>query len=157
MSVLGAGQGNPSAFGGGGAVGLAPTSTLAPMSLIPPTTQQTTSLGPDWLALIMVVSAGVSLGLIFAIVRLGMWISLRRPIPMTIDDMGTSIPNRTLTRKILCFPGVILRKVTLRSFHRSGIPPVGMILLIFSWIGFSLFATFFRVQFNLQEIAYRLP
>src|SRR5579859_1147921 len=130
MSVLGTGPGNPSATIGGGAggVGLAPTSTPSPMSLLPPTIPQSTGLDPDWLALIMVVSAGVGLGVVFATVRFGMWIILRRPIPMTTDDMGTSIPNRTLTRKILCFPGVILGKITLRSFHRSGVPPLGMIL-----------------------------
>jgi hypothetical protein len=155
MSVLGTRQGNLSTSDGTlGGVGGGQVSTSTPaMSFIPPST----GFDPDWLALIMVISAGVGLGVIFGIVRLGRWITLRRPISMTTDDMGTSIPNRTLTRKILCFPGVLLGKITLRSFHTKGVPPFGIILLISSWIGFSLFATLFRVQVNLQEIAYRLP
>lgn len=157
MSALGTAEGfpMPSEVGlGGSRIEQVPTNAPGVSIMLPTTTG---GLDPDWLALIMVVSAGVGLGIIFAILRFGGWIILRRPIPMTMDSSGTSIPNRSKVRKVLFSPVVVYGKITLRSFHAKGVPAVGMILLISSWIGFSLFALLFRAQFNLDDIAYRLP
>jgi len=156
MSALGAAEGIPTASNGplgGGGVGQVPTSAPG-VSIMPPNTDL--GLNPDWLALIMVVSAGVGLGIIFAIVRLVRRIRLRRPIPMTMDSSGTSFPNRSKTRKVISFPMVVIGKISLRSFRTNGVPAVGMILLILLWTGFSLFALLFRAQLILDVIAYRL-
>jgi hypothetical protein len=159
MSKLGYRQlGYPRALDGVfGGTGQVPTGSPAALFMSPLRRGIDLDLDPDWVVFIMVVSAGVGLGLLFAMVRLGRWISLRRPIPMRTDETGTSLPNRTLMRKISCFPGVIFGKLTLRSFYATGVPPLGMILLISSWVGFSLFATLFDIPLTLERIAYRLP
>ena len=133
MSALGAAEGIPTASNGalgGGGVGQVPT-TPPGVSIMPPGT--TMGLNSDWLALIMVVSAGVGLGIIFAIVRLVRWISLRKPIPMTMDSSGISLPSRSKTRNVICFPMVVIGKLSLRSFRTNGVPAVGLIISKVFW------------------------
>lgn len=156
MSAINAAEGIPTASDGAlgaGRVGQVPTNAPG-VSIMPP--DATKGLDPHWLALIMVVSAGVVLGIIFAIVRLAGWISLRRSIPMTMDTSGTTFPNRSKTRKVIYFPVVVFGKISLRSFRTNGVPAMGMILLILLWIGFCLFALLFQAELNLNDIAYRL-
>jgi hypothetical protein len=136
----------------GGAVGQAPVPSQA-------VTDSSTMpvVDPDWLALILVVSAGAGLFIAFAMVRIVRWISLRKPVSTKTDEIGNNVLHRSTTMKTLGWPGMMMGKLALISFRPMGVPSVGMIMIISSWIGFSLFATLFNVQLDLEGIAYRLP
>jgi hypothetical protein len=136
----------------GGVVGQAPVPSQA---VTDPSTMPV--VDPDWLALILVVSAGAGLFIAFAMVRLIRWISLRKPVSTKTDEIGNTVLHRSITMKTLGWPGMMMAKLALISFRPMGVPSIGMIMIISSWIGFSLFATLFNVQLDLEGIAYRLP
>jgi hypothetical protein len=136
----------------GGVVGQAPVPTLA---ISDPSTKSV--IDPDWLALILVASAGAGLFVAFAMARFARWVALRKPVSSKTDEIGNTVLHRSTTMKILGWPGMMMGKLVLKSFRPMGVPSIGMIMIISSWIGFSLFATLFNVQLNLEGIAYRLP
>jgi hypothetical protein len=136
----------------GGEMGQSPVA-----SQVPSDTSTPPGLDPDWLALILVVSAGASIFFAFAIIRLIRWITLRRAVPTKSDDAGNAVLHRSTIRRILGWPGLISTKLTLISFYPIGVPSLGMIFIISGWIGFCGFMSLFGVGLDLAGIAYRLP
>jgi len=111
----------------------------------------------NWLAFIIVVSAGASLFFAFALARFIRWSTLRKPIPMRAENLDQSFAYRSRRRQIIQWPGTILQKLALYSFTAAGVPSVGLITLIVLWIGFCILITLVNVQLTLKGIAYRLP
>lgn len=110
-------------------------------------------------AISVIYTAGAIIFISFAGARICQWITLRRPIPIKLDDKGEAILYRSKTNTILGWPRLITSKLALRSFHRIGIPSLGTILLIICWIGITGFASIWLVRptLSLEGIAYRIP
>ena len=111
----------------------------------------------NWLALVIVLCGGAFLFSSFGIARMIRWMTLRRPLPVKADYIGKQVLYRSTARKWLQWPGTMMQKLSLMSFTMPGVPSVGAIILISSWIGFCLLVTLVNVQRDLRGFAYRLP
>ena len=138
-------------------VGQEPMRTQAPI-LSFPTVVPGLDLNFLW-ALTVIYAAGVLIFGSFAILRISRWIVLRKPVPIKLDDTGNTTLHLSKTQKILGWPGVILSKLSLRSFKRVGVPSLGVILLLIFWIGTTAMSSvwFVRPTLSFEGIAYRLP
>src|SRR5271170_4713713 len=111
------------------------------------------------IAIFIVWSAGILTFTAFTISRITRWTSLRKPVPIVLDDKGAASPYHSTTRKVLGWPGMMMGKVALMSFRREGIPSVGTMVTLVGWVGVVQFATLWHglPRLGLEGIAYRLP
>jgi hypothetical protein len=126
----------------------------------PPASSLVSGLGPfnsNWLALVIIIVGGAFLLLSFFLARLLRWVSFRRQITFKPDNKGQLNPYHSTSGKLLQWSGTVLQKLSLYSFVTPGIPSVGVILLITSWIGFCLLITLVNVERDLNGLAFRLP
>lgn len=139
-------------------VGQEPLPTQTPSTLSFPTIIPSLDLNFVW-AISVIYTAGALIFLSFATARICRYISLRRPIPVKLDDEGVAVLHRSKTSIILGWPGIIFSKLALRSFKTIGIPSLGMLLLIGFWVGITglSWVWFVLPTLSFEGIAYRLP
>jgi len=103
--------------------------------------------------------AGGVLVLCFLADRISRWFTLRRPLPSGVDKLGNQVPRRGKMGQLVGWPGVLVSKISLRTFGPPGVPSLGTILLILFWVGVNALASFIFLlpNFGLEGIAYRLP
>lgn len=111
------------------------------------------------IAILFIWSAGMLTFAGFAISRIIRWATLRKAVPIVLDDKGKAMPYHSATTKVLGWPGMMTRKVTLISFMCAGIPSLGTMLILLGWMGVITLAILWHdlPRLGLEGIAYRLP
>jgi hypothetical protein len=116
----------------------------------PPPPQQ---FDPDQLAFIF--TAGISTGvmLLFVVRRIIRRIILRTPLKLKLDAEGRAVVKRGAS--FFGWPGMVITKISLRSFYTVGVPSVGSMIMIFLFMGIAAFAILFLSGLDLDDLADR--
>jgi len=140
-----------------GAVGQEPIPSRTPI-LSFPTVVPGLDLNFLW-AVSVIYTAGTFIFAYFAILRISRWIVLRKPVLLKVDDGGNTILHPSTTKKILGWPGVVVSKLSLRSFKWIGVPSFGVIVLLVFWFGITAMSSVWFVlpTLSFEGVAYRLP
>lgn len=115
----------------------------------PPPPQQ---LDPHQLSFIF--TAGISTGvmLLFVVRRMIRRLVLRAPLKSKLDVDGHTIVKRG---SFFGWLGMIMTKISLRSFYAVGVPSVGSMIMIFLFMGIAAFAILFLSGLDLDDLADR--
>lgn len=116
----------------------------------PPPPQQ---FDPDQLSFLLTAGISTAVMLLFIVRRVIRRLILRAPLKLKLDVDGRTVVKRGSS--FFGWPGMMMTKISLRSFYAVGVPSVGSMIMIFLFMGIVAFTILFMSGLDLDDLADR--